>query len=179
MSSAKTLLSDPDSDVPDPRTETGDMRDPESAKGTSGCKKGKTQFNHELRRPVYSGQYYSVATQIFLGRGTAKRRMLSHVGRIEESEHGVESEVACTQCHELESPDLSRSIRCKVYNEEARAKYHAGGGKRCARCIFDNKRCSLDDSTTPPPAKKAKKPRAELEVEIEELKARLAQYEDS
>lgn len=93
---------------------------------------------------------------LFSRRGIGTSRGLSYVGRMEETEHDAESDTACTHCHELRIADLNKPIRCRVYTDEARAKYHTVGGKRCARCIFDNKRCSLDDSTIPLPPKKAK-----------------------
>ncbi|KAK5691117.1 hypothetical protein LTR97_011769 [Elasticomyces elasticus] len=105
-----------------------------------------------------------------------KRKLdLTHVGRIEETEAGVNASQACERCH-------TKERTCRVYHEKARANYHVGDvGYSCAHCRFDSNKTKdtlkMENEAMKDDMASLKKHNRVLEKKNVELKAVIADYE--
>ncbi|KAK3651248.1 hypothetical protein LTR56_002106 [Elasticomyces elasticus] len=134
---------------------------------TASSRAGKKQKQSPpLRRPAAVDEYYSnKCTEDSWGSLEDKRKLdLTHVGRIEETEVGVNASQACERCH-------TKERTCRIYHEKARASYHVGDvGYSCAHCRFDCKPCSFSAMHKKP----ANKTKDTLKVENEAMKNDIA-----
>lgn len=74
------------------------------------------------RRPERTGEWYSVTPGEWDGWAPEKRRKQSHVGIIEETEHGMLAPEPCVRCSNFGRPvagGKSERLVCKVYKESA------------------------------------------------------------
>ncbi|KAK5701344.1 hypothetical protein LTR17_022674 [Elasticomyces elasticus] len=126
----------------------------------------KQKQSPPLRRLAAVDKYYTnKCTENNWSSLEDKRKFdLTHVGRIEETEAGVDASQACDRCH-------TKQRTCKVYHEKSRAMYHVGDvGYSCAHCRFDCKPCSLSAMHKKP----ANKTKDTLKVENEAVKNDIA-----
>ncbi|KAK6395528.1 hypothetical protein LTR65_010546 [Meristemomyces frigidus] len=84
----------------------------------------RRQGQTELRRPEATEAYYSTNAEKFAGAPDERKRILSYVGRINETDNGVAT--ACERCGK-------ENLACRAYTKAGRAKYHViGVGYSCA-----------------------------------------------
>lgn len=117
-----------------PRVATQPMHE-SSATGSDNS----TRDIQELRIPQDNDEYWSVSSKAWSKLSEARKEVLSHVGRINETSDGREAPGGdCKKCAESGSD-------CMVYCESARKTHHPlGGVSACSRCRFRGLACSFD-----------------------------------
>lgn len=100
-----------------------------------------TRAKVAARRPTAGDSYYSTSREVrseaLWAAGSAKRRaLLSHVGRIEETDAGVSRNLACARC-------VEKGFVCSVYSAAAVEEFAGkkGSSNACARCRYSGKQC--------------------------------------
>lgn len=102
-----------------------------------GCDKAARDIQ-VFRRPQHEDEYWSVSSKGWSKLSEARREVLSHVGRINETSEGQEAPGGdCKKCAESGSD-------CMVYCEGARKKHNPlDGVSACSRCRFRGVACSF------------------------------------
>ena len=111
--------------------------EPYSRKGKPTCKKDTHHGKTQLRRPLAEGEQWSTPAEIWAAVSSDRRLVLSHVGRIYETDEGIPAPYSCEEC------EKQGASPCMVYLEDARLKYYSQGGHACARCRFNGFPSSL------------------------------------
>ncbi|KAM0714614.1 hypothetical protein Q7P37_009910 [Cladosporium fusiforme] len=103
----------------------------------TGCDKA-TRDIQLFRRPQHDDEYWSVSWKAWSKLSEARREVLSHVGRINETSDGQEAPGGdCKKCAESGSD-------CMVYCEGARKIHNPlDGVSACSRCRFRGVACSF------------------------------------
>ncbi|KAK3704444.1 hypothetical protein LTR37_013867, partial [Vermiconidia calcicola] len=139
--------------TPEPQTPPSRRTRPPPSSPASTKKLGTHQEKTVFRQPqsVSDARWTSISDN--------RKRVLSHVGRIDETSNGTAS--TCDECGEQ---------ACRTYKDAARQTYHDGSkGYSCSRCRDAGISCSLQrDTTTIPPRAQNKQER------IDELEQQLA-----
>lgn len=104
----------------------------------NGCDKAARDIQ-VFRRPQHDDEYWSVSSKAWSKLSEARRELLSHVGRINETSEGQEAPGGdCKKCAESGSD-------CMVYCEGARKIHNpVDGVSACSRCRFRGLACSFD-----------------------------------
>lgn len=93
----------------------------------------------ELRRPQLTGQYYSLSKECrddtaWSIADPKRTAILTHVGRIEETDAGTMRNPACARC-------VDKGFACRIYTTAAAQLYAGKKGTEqlCSRCRYANK----------------------------------------
>ncbi|KAK5114055.1 hypothetical protein LTR85_010361 [Meristemomyces frigidus] len=176
-----------DSDYDDTRTSQtpggdGNAFQPESSLDVRGNKKRQSKTKSQrinpgsrapvkVRRPTGSGTYYSYTTTkaAWAAMDWKRQGVLSHMGRIEETDEGMVATEVCSGCKD------NSCDKCMIYTEEARLKYFSyRAGFGCAHCRFSGRGCSFQQPATSARKGKRRRMLVDAENEIDSLKAQLA-----
>lgn len=114
-----------------------------SAHRRTTSKKGQLQRKTRLQRPRAIGQYYTTTEAKWQTLPAARQRILTHVGRIEETVNGLEAQDRCEEC-------VAHNVRCMVYSSYGRSEWHSSGGFTCAHCRFIGTSCQFARSAVAP-----------------------------
>ena len=120
---------------PTPRGTATISKAPQDVQGTNRERGGKAL----LRRPTALGKPWSRTEAQWAEYSVGRKKQLSHIGRIYETEEGERADPACKQCAE-QGEDV-----CMVYTSAAREKHHPNQdrGLKCARCSYFDIPCSF------------------------------------
>jgi hypothetical protein len=103
---------------------------------------GKSREPDGLRRPQEEDEYWSTSPKTWSLTPYARREMLSHVGRINETSEGEEAtDCDCTRC-------ARSGAECMVYRHEVRIQSGDIARRACSRCIFRGLKCSFNTTGT-------------------------------
>ena len=95
-----------------------------------------------LRRPQSGDEYWSISSTAWLHTSNARRMILSHVGRINETSDGEEAQDGdCTAC-------ARSGAECMVYRDVICNQRDDKAGRACSRCRFRGSKCSFNTGKT-------------------------------
>ncbi|KAK6434549.1 hypothetical protein LTR95_009273 [Oleoguttula sp. CCFEE 5521] len=81
----------------------------------------------------------SVPQEVWDLKDTRERRIISHIGRISETDAGMVSPLPCAEC-----VGECKESECRIYTPEARVQYcRTGYGDKCSGCLHRGGQCSL------------------------------------
>lgn len=91
---------------------------------------------NKLRRPQEEDEYWSISATAWSQSSHARKAVLSHVGRINETCEGEQAPQGdCKRCEESGS-------ECMVFRDSVRHGIRTAGGSSCSRCKFRGLACS-------------------------------------
>lgn len=104
----------------------------------NGCDKAARDIQ-VFRRPQHDDEYWSVSSKAWSKLSEARREVLCHVGRINETSDGQEAPGGdCKKC-------IEGGWDCMVYCEGASKIHHLFAvGSACSRCRYRGLACSFD-----------------------------------
>lgn len=91
-----------------------------------------------LERPKLTGRYYSKecdSDESFDALSHRRKKELTHVWRIEETDAGEVCDPGCARCE-------NEGVVCRRYSAQAGQQHSSS---RCARCWYDHRHCNMSD----------------------------------
>jgi hypothetical protein len=136
---------------------------------------GKPTRNMPLRCPQESWQRWSITPENFDNLPRREQVRITHVGRIQETEYGKSSSLACNAC-------ATRGVHCRIYTNRGMGLFCSNISRSCGLCRLSKRKCSLSETVAIPPTRskqgrmRREKPQAiiaTLEGEIVQLRKEL------
>lgn len=99
---------------------------------------GAVKESERFRRPQHDDEYWSVSSKAWSNMSYARREMLSHVGRINETSDGQQARDDCSKC-------ADNGSECMIYRDLAGDDTKTStGGSACSRCRYRRLVCSFE-----------------------------------
>lgn len=99
---------------------------------------GTVKESERFRRPQHDDEYWSVSSKSWSNMSYARREMLSHVGRINETSDGQQARNDCSKC-------ADNGSECMIYRDLAGSNTMTStGGSACSRCRYRRLACSFE-----------------------------------